>query len=67
MPGGRALYSQHDPARLLKNVRAHVAVQETKDLETTVAGIRADKLKAEIAEKAAKAKGAPCSRPSPPS
>ena len=35
--------------------------QETKDLETTVAGIRADKVKAEAAEKAAKAKGGqPC-------
>ena len=33
-------------------------LQETKDIETTVAGIRADKVKAEAAEKAAKLKGA---------
>ena len=32
--------------------------QETKDIETTVAGIRADKVKAEAAEKAARLKGA---------
>ena len=33
-------------------------LQETKDIETAVAGIRADKVKAEAAEKAAKLKGA---------
>ena len=36
----------------------HVTPQETKDIETAVAGIRADKVKAEAAEKAAKLKGA---------
>ena len=33
-------------------------LQETKDLETAVASIRAEKVKVEAAEKAAKLKGA---------
>lgn len=41
---------------VLKAALGPLPVQETKDLETTVAGIRADKVKAETAEKAAKAK-----------
>lgn len=38
---------------------ACICVQETKDIETTIAGLRADKVKAEAAAAAAAKKGAP--------
>lgn len=42
---------------LLKAALENVSVQETKDIETTIAGLRADKVKAEAAAAAAAKKG----------
>lgn len=38
---------------LLKSALENLPLQETKDLETTIAGVRSDKIKADAAEKAA--------------
>lgn len=43
-------------SQVIKHALTPLSVQETKDVETCVAGVRADKLKAETAAKAAAAK-----------
>lgn len=43
---------------MVKQSLAPLSVQETKDVETCVAGVRSDKLKSETAAKAAAAKSA---------
>ncbi len=50
----------HSRMQVVKQALIPLSVQETKDVETCVAGVRADKLKAETAAKAAAAKSMCC-------